>query len=97
MHTLQQTLEAYDTGAYPFNQNSDAHDLRKEIDAHLEERIEEAVSAAELELEREARAAFAKEHTEAFDNLQENIEEVFPEGAASDIVALLTKHLPREA
>lgn len=96
MHTLQETLEAYDTGAYPFNENSDAHDLRKEIDAHLEERIEEEVSAKVEEAVAEQVRDAAAAHLEAFDNLQEKIEEEFPSGAASDIVALLTEHLPRE-
>ena len=97
MSNLQDILEAYDTGAYPFNQDSDAHDLRKEIDPIIEGRVEEEVSSQgdEMLAERE-READAK-YMEAWDTLQEKIEEVFPQGAASDIVALLTEHLPREA
>ena len=97
MDHIKELLEAYDTGARPFNQESNAYDLLKELDPLIVGLVEEEVSAKTeeglAEQKRDAEAA----HMEAFDNFQENIEEVFPEGAASDIVALLTKHLPREA
>lgn len=48
---LRETLEAYDRGTHPFNQDSEARELLTElaefIESEIEERIEEQLNSAE--------------------------------------------------
>ena len=96
MDDLKEMLEAYDEGALPFNQESTAYDLQNELDGLIDGRVEgeteDKLSAGLQEQTRED----AEAHMKAWDTLIEKIEEVFPQGTASDIVALLNEHLPRE-
>lgn len=91
---LKELLEAYDKSELPFNQESDAYDLEKEIDPLLwlrvAEEVDEQVDAVVKEAQDELTSAFSDQR----EGFSAAIEEKLLEGAAEDIIKLLDEHIP---